>query len=74
MLKRRVSEIVDIFNKECDNPIFSSSVSSVVPKDWEDAVKYGISFLNFHFSEWTNNDEVGYEGDNFDNRFVPIWF
>lgn len=35
LLKRRFSEIVDIFNKECDNPIFSSSVSSVVPKDWK---------------------------------------
>mgnify|MGYP006952225652 FL=1 len=58
LLKRSVSEIVDIFNKECDNPIFSSSVSSVVPKDWEDAVKYGISLLNSRFSEWTINDEV----------------
>lgn len=58
LLKRSASEIVDIFNKECDNPIFSSSVSPIVPKGWEEAVKYGIFLLNSHFSEWTINDEV----------------
>lgn len=58
LLKRSASEIVDIFNKECDNPIFSSSVSPIVPKGWEEAVKYGIFLLNSRFSRWTINDEV----------------
>ena len=58
LLKRSASEVVDIFKKECENPIFSSSISPVVPNNWEEAVKYGIFLLNSRFSEWTINDEV----------------
>ena len=49
---------MDVFKKECNNPIFSSSISPIVPKDREEAVKYGISLLNSCFSEWTYDNNV----------------
>lgn len=58
LLEENVSGIVDVFKKECDNPIFSSSVSPIVPKDREEAVKYGMSLLNSCFSEWTYDNNV----------------
>lgn len=58
LLEEDVSGILDVFKKECNNPIFSSSISPIVPKDREEAVKYGISLLNSCFSEWTYDNNV----------------